>query len=118
MKKLALLFFVFLGLAGVAQAQNKQEDEFVLTMPITAPCLPADNARNSLKEKHGERPFAQGIGVIWNSRIQDYIEAKVLIFLNPESFSFTVAYEVPGDNLICIVSTGDSFQPVPRGQDL
>lgn len=116
MKKLALTICVLLGLAGVAQAQ--QDDQFILTMPITTPCLPAENAKNALKEKHGEHPFAQGSGVIWNSRIEDYIEVRIMIFLNPQTFSFTLAYEVPEDKLICMISTGDDFQPAPKGNNL
>lgn len=118
MKRLALLFFVFLGLAGVAQAQNKQDDEFVLTMPISAPCSPANDAIAILEREHGERPFAQGVGIIWNSKVQEYLEVVTLIFVNPTTFTFTVAYEVPEDNLICILTLGNSFQPVRRGNNL
>lgn len=118
MKKLALIFLMFLGLAGVAQSQQKQDDEFVLTMPISAPCSPANDAIATLEREHGEQPFAQGVGIIWNSKVREYIEVVTLIFVNPKTFTFTVAYEVPEDNLICILTLGDSFQPVRRGNSL
>lgn len=118
MKKLALTMCVLLGLTGVAQAKQKDNQD-IITMPITAPCIPSDIARISLKEKYGEQPFAQGKGVIWNSIIEDYIDTVIMIFLNPKTFSFTIAYEVPGDNLICMISTGDEFRPsYSKGQNL
>lgn len=115
MKKLALMFFVILGLASIARAQNNDQ---ILTMPISAPCLPFGPTINSLKEKHGERAFVQGIGTIWNTKIDEYVEVNVLIFLNPTTYSFTLAYHVPGDDLMCIISTGDKFEPVPQGKRL
>lgn len=116
MKKLALIFLMFLGLVGVAQAQ--QTDEFTLTMPVSAPCSPANDAVAMLEREHGEYPFAQGIGIIWNSKIQEYLEVVTLIFVNPKTFTFTVAYEVPEDNVLCILTLGDSFQPVRKGNSL
>lgn len=118
MKKLALLFFVFLGLAGVAQAQDKQDNDSILTMPVTAPCTYIDTAVSTFELKYGEYPFAQGAGIVWNSKIKEYIEVKLLVFLNPKTFTFTIAYEVPGDNLLCIMMLGDDFQPVRRGSNL
>lgn len=117
MKKLALIFFMFLGLAGVAQSQQ-QDNDTVLTMPISAPCSPADSAEVELELKHGEYAFAQGNGIVWNSKIQEYIEVTTLIFLNPETFTFTVAFSVDEDDVICIMTLGDQFQPVRRGNRL
>lgn len=118
MKKLALTICVILGLAGVALAQQNQEDNTVLTMPISAPCSPYDNALATLEREHGEYPFAQGIGLVWNSKIQEYLEVVTLVFVNPKTFTYTIAYEVPEDNLICILTLGDQFQPVRRGNNL
>lgn len=118
MKKLALIFLMFLGLAGAAQSQQK-DDDTILTMPVSAPCSPARNAMAELELKHGEYAFAQGNGIIWNSKIQEYIEVTTLIFLNPETFTFTIAFVVPEDDMICIMTLGDKFQPVRgRGNSL
>lgn len=117
MKMLALIFCAFLGLAGVVQAQQNPQQQ-ILTMPVTAPCLPFDDALSKLSKQYGEKPFAQGPGVVYNSKIQEYIVVRVLIFLNPSNSSFTIAYEVTEDNIICILSTGDDFGPISRGQKL
>lgn len=109
MKKLALLLFVTLGLTGVARSQ--QDPELSLTMPLTAPCYLTEDADMLLKKRHGEIAFAQGESVIWNSKIGDYIEVLTKIYVNPETFSFTVAYEVVEDGVTCIVTTGNNFRP-------
>jgi hypothetical protein len=108
MKKLALILFVTLGLAGVARAQQDPE---LLTMPLTAPCYLTKDAEQLLKKEHGEIAFAQGESVIWNSKIEDYINVTTKIYVNPETFSFTVAYDVVEDGVTCVVTTGNNFRP-------
>lgn len=108
MKRLALILFVTLGLAGVAHSQQESE---LLTMPVTAPCYLTKDADILLKKRHGEVSFAQGESVIWNSKIEDYIEVTTKIYVNPETFSFTVAYEIVEDEITCIVTTGVNFRP-------
>lgn len=113
MKKLALILFVTLGLAGVARAQ--QDPVSTLTMPLTAPCYLTKDADMLLKKRHGEVAFAQGESVIWNSKLEDYIEVTTKIYVNPETFSFTVAYEMVEDGVTCIVTTGNDFRPQGSG---
>lgn len=119
MKTAALAFSVILGLASVAWAtqplQQEVQEEFLLTMPLTAVCLDSSVAAQSLSKDHGEIPFAQGPGLIWNNMIEDYIEVLIKIYLNPSTFSFTIAYEVPFENITCVVTTGNDFQPFRNG---
>lgn len=111
MKKLALTIFVILGLTGVAQAK----DDSILTMPVTAPCLPTSVAELSLLTEYKEQPMAEGEAVVWNSKVEEYVQVKMKIFVNPKTFSFTVAFEVPNDKLTCFLSTGDNFRPSNQG---
>lgn len=108
MKKLALILFVILGLAGVARAQQDPE---LLVMPITAPCYLTKDADMLLKKRYGELSFAQGESVIWSSNIGEYIGVTTKIYVNPETFSFTVAYELVEDGITCIVTAGNGFKP-------
>lgn len=116
MKKLALIICVLLGLTGVARAQNPQ-DELLITMPISAICLPTAEVQASLM-LHGESPFAIGNSIIWHSIIGDYIPVLTVIYANPKTFSFTVAYEVVEDKVTCVTATGDKLLPATKGPKL
>lgn len=116
MKKLALTFFVLLGLTNVARAQQDSDIKFV--MPVTAPCMETEKAEALLAREHGEQTAAQGAALIWNSRVQRYIPVLVRIFLNTSSLSFTIAYDVPGEGVTCVLAAGNEFQPSNRGTRL
>jgi hypothetical protein len=108
MKKLALTICVLIGLAGVARAQQNSE---ILTMPLTALCYLTEDTSKLLKKNHNEVVFAQGESVIWNSKIEDYISVVTKIYVNPKTFSFTIAYEIVEDGITCITTTGNNFRP-------
>lgn len=110
MKKLALTTCVLFGLAGVAQAQQEE----ILTMPISAICTPTKSVDKELKTQYNEIPFAQGVGSVYNSKLQDFVATRTRIFLDPKTFSFSIVVDIPEDDISCIVITGDSFQPSRR----
>jgi hypothetical protein len=108
MKKLALTICVLLGLAGVAQAQKQQEE--ILIMPVSALCTSTKNIDRNLKKEYNEIPFAEGIGAVYNSNVQDYVATRTRIFLDPNTFSFSIVIDLPEDNMSCIMITGDEFR--------
>ena len=107
MKKLALTICVLIGLAGVARAQSTE----TLYMPLSAVCLSTKNIDKELKKQYNEIAFAEGVGAVYNSKLQDYIATRTRIFLDPNTFSFSIVFDVPEDGISCVVITGDEFQP-------
>lgn len=113
MKKLALAICVLVGLTGVARAQ--QIPQAKLNFPMSAPCYDTAVADAILSKEFGERPFAIGESVVWNSKVREYIPVVTRVFVNPTTSSFSIAYDVVGEPVTCIAATGNDFRPIPRG---
>lgn len=116
MKKLALSIIVFLGLTSLVRAQ--QDQDTVLTMPLSAPCYSMTEAKEILSKDHGEIPFAIGESIVWNSKIKEYIAVTTIVYANPKTLSFTIAYDVIEDGVTCMITTGEDLRPASRGNSL
>lgn len=110
MNKLALTFCVFLGLTGVARAQQSE----LYYMPLMAVCLPTKTIDKELLTKYNEVAVAQGASVVYNSQLKDYMSTNTRIFLNTENNSFSVVVDVPKDRMSCVVISGDNFSPAQK----
>lgn len=113
MKKLALAICVFVGLTGVARAQEIPPS--ILNFPMTSPCYLTEDADSILEKEYGELPFAIGESIVWNSKVKEYIPVTTRIFVNPKTFSFSIAYDVDDEPVTCIFTTGNDFRPIPKG---
>ena len=109
MKTLASIFILCSGLINVAQAQEAD-----LTFPVSAPCYETKEAERILTTDYGQIPFAEGESVVLNSKLDEFIEAQTIIYVNPETFSFTIAIEIVEDGMTCLTSSGVEFRPVDR----
>jgi hypothetical protein len=107
MLKLATTLLGLTLTLGSAQAQSAE----TLYLPIAAVCIPTKNVDKELKSQYNEIPLAEGVGTVYNSVLQDYIVTRTRIFLDPNSFSFSIVVDVPKDGMSCVVITGEEFQP-------
>ena len=105
MKKLVVGFLVLLS--STVFAQQKDETEQIIHLP--AYCVESKTLEQFI-DKYGELPFARGI----SSRQIDGKEYKqsMVIFINTESMSFTIAEKV-SDTHFCVITMGAGFEPVP-----
>jgi hypothetical protein len=110
MLKLATTLLGLTLTLGSAQAQSAE----TLYMPITSTCIPTKSVDKELKSQYNEIPFAEGVGTVYNSNLQDYIVNRTRIFLDPKTFSFSIVIDMPKDGISCVVITGDQFQPSRR----
>lgn len=105
MKMPALIASLALTLSMPAQAQE------TLILPLQASCSESEYVHNMLKNEYNEVPFAEADGIVYSQRLEEFIPGKMLIFLNPEKFSYTVAVEFIEDGMTCILVNGNNFSP-------
>ena len=107
MTKLASLL---LGLTLVASQVFAQEDYEVKTLTLAHDCAPTKQIIPQLREQYGERPFALGIAVVTLPDGRP-LEGVLMLTVNPESRSYTVNIMFVEDEMMCMLTSGDDFQP-------
>ena len=109
MTKLAILA---LGLAlAYTPAHSEQSDVQILTLEHD--CAPAARVLPHLEEEFGERPFALGRAGV---KLPEGKEAEGLLVMsvNPGTRSYTINILFEDDDIICMLTAGDKFQPATR----
>jgi hypothetical protein len=106
MTKLAILA---LGLAlAYTPAHSEQSDIKILTLEHD--CAPAARVLPYLEEEFGERPFAFGRAAV-NLRGGEEVQGVLLMNVNPSTRSYTINILFEDDDIVCMLTTGDKFQP-------
>jgi len=107
-----LVLFVLLGLATfkLASAEQQQEQQTVTQLPIMINCIPNESFFKLL-EDYGEEPFSQGDGS-WSIPGNRDINGLILTYVNPKTFTFTIAIDF--DTVKCVVISGRTFSPMGR----
>lgn len=100
-----MILSLALGLSSAAQAQ----ESFVL--PLKAGCDKTETVYAMLKNEYDEVPFAEASGIVFSERLDEFVQGRTVIFLNPKTFSYTVAVEFDEDGLTCILVNGNNFSP-------
>ena len=106
MTKLAILF---LGLAlAYTPVQAKETNPKVIA--LVHECAPIDTALPFLMEEYNERPFALGTAYV---TLADGREAEgvLLLTVNPKEKTYTVNIVFEQDEMMCMLTSGDEFQP-------
>jgi hypothetical protein len=98
-KYLAALAFVTLPV----QAQE------VLNVPIDAYCIIKDHMARILAE-HQEKPMLVGVSVRYVNGNE--ISVPMVVFVNPETKSFTIAEKV--NDKYCVVALGEKLSPYTK----
>lgn len=76
------------------------------TIPVRAhqfPCAATEQALQSIESQHGEVPAS--IGASGGGKL-------FVLTVNPETGSWT-AFLSPDGQMMCVIATGDGFQPAP-----
>ena len=105
--------------AHAQQPPQPQPQEQMMIMPVTTLCKPTPEAHEWLSQQ-GERPFASSDAVVASYLLDEYIAVRIVIWVNPKTYSSTVTFTVEEDNVTCVMAMGDQFGPVllERGTDL
>ena len=106
MTKLAILA---LGLALAYTPVQAQESK-PQVLALAHECASIDKVLPFLQEEYGERPFALGSAFV---SLVDGREAEgvLLLTVNPETKTYTVNVVFEEDGMMCLLTTGDEFQP-------
>lgn len=105
---------IILGLAMLtttpASAQENQDTS--MRVPILGICDLSEKIIAVINGKYGEIPMADGDGGmdVLAGPAGQRLPGKMTIWVNPETFSYTVTIEGP-NGFHCIVSTGENFRP-------
>mgnify|MGYP000739295799 FL=1 len=109
MLKLATTLLGLTLALGSAQAQEKQEQEQVIQLPVGSICDSTADFENFIDE-YSEKPFASSNGIVRGINGKLY-QGKLLVYVNPETYSTTVAIHFPEDDVTCVLAMGDDFGP-------
>jgi hypothetical protein len=108
MKTLALILFVIMGLTTSIHAQESNK---TLVLTLAHDCAPANQVLPYLEEKFGEIAFAMGrAGVILANNGKE-AEGILLMNVNPNTLTYTVNILFEEDQIVCMLTAGDKFQP-------
>ena len=83
----------------------------LLSQPVYAEevaCNTLELVHDVLANKHGEKPFIEMV----NSDGK-----RSIIYLNPETKTYTILYFNSDKNIACMADSGDSLQPARLGLD-
>ena len=115
MMKLALTFFILLGLTNVV---NAQEEPTILSLPVMTVCTKTTELDANLLMQYGEVLAVKGPALIMHDRIKEYIEGVLKMYVNTKTYTFTVVFENPQDGISCVMATGDELGPARQGTKL
>lgn len=107
MTKLASLL---LGLTLVASQVFAQEDSEVKKLLLAHDCAPIERISPLLREQFGERPFALGIAVVTLPDGRP-LEGVLMLTVNAETRTYTVNIMFVEDEMMCMLTSGEDFQP-------
>ena len=107
---LATALSIVLLLASPAQAQNETD---TLIMGVDLICRPDTDGQmtEALPKKFGELQFARGKVKIKSKALNQYVEAEIYMYVNPQNGGFTILSQVHGDPVVCILANGMDFVP-------
>lgn len=108
MTKLAKLF-LGLGLVmatSLASAQERTAQPF----PFMGLCGTPEAVLLLLQEEYGEIPFAQGPGAV-SSLDGTPLPGNMVLYVNPETLTFTVTLMNPAGTAQCMIMNGEDFSP-------
>lgn len=102
-------------LAIPAAAQEQPIIPNVENLAIGIQCRPTSPS-TMLEEQFGEIPMLQGGAIVLGSSTQ-VIPGKMMMFVNPETKSYTIGFNV-NNELFCIVMSGGELQAAIQGSQL
>lgn len=122
MKKLALTFLILLGLAGFARAEEEPKQE-IGRLPTINDCGEWKTVNAILMTEFGEEPFVVADGavdvIVPGSVVR--VEHRLVIYVNPDTFSYSIVALFVKDDMACVLSSGVDFRPIrlpPEGTKL
>lgn len=99
MKKILILIICLLPLKALSQS---------FPIPITGFCGLKESTEK-IMQGLGRKPFAQGEGNIL-STIDKTLPGTLLIFVNPESWEYSIIMANPNNTLWCLIAEGKNFR--------
>lgn len=110
-----LCLFAFSTFAEESIRQAPNPDSVIKHFTLTMGCgpIPADEM---LAQKYSEIPFVQGPGTVHINPTTP-INGNIKMFVNPEDKTYTIMFEV-GNELFCMLGSGNSLGPVVSGTKL
>jgi len=114
MIRLAAVFFLFLLVAN-SKASIANERQFLSVLDCDSD---AGVVLNLLDEKYKEIPFAEATGIVRNGQTGRFYTSYVILYVNPETKTWTLVSIFDDDGTGCIVQSGKDFRPatLPQGE--
>jgi hypothetical protein len=108
MTKLAIFILgLMLSYAPVhAQTTNK-----VLSLNLAHDCAPSNQVLPFLEEKFGETAFAMGRASVIIANNGKEVQGLLLMNVNPKTLTYTINIFFEEEDIICMLTAGDRFQP-------
>lgn len=116
MKKLALTFFILLGLT--TNVVSSQEEPTILSMPVMTVCTKTTELDANLLTQYGEIPAVVGPAMVMHDRFKEYVPGVIKMYVNTQTYTFTIVFENPQDGISCVMATGDELRPARQGTQL
>jgi len=104
------LLIPVLALSITTTTLQAQQSPNLENLAIGVQCR-ADNPTNFLENTYGEIPMLQGRATVFGANKQQ-IDGDLLMFVNPETRSYTIQFSVEGQ-LFCMVVSGDELEAAP-----
>lgn len=114
MKWLATTFLCLLAMPTLAEDENIPRG--IVPFPSTMLCG-VYNEGQKIEQEYGEIPFVEGDAQVMSPDPGKAYYGNIRIFLNPKTMSYTIFFDL-GNDLTCLLTTGDKLQPAFRGERL
>lgn len=101
----------------ITSSTTAESQEEILEMPVSSLCRSVDSAREWLRSQ-GEVPFVRADGVVRSARTLDFVQVPVTVWVNPETLTMTIVFEMVQDGLTCMLAMGDDFAPAYDGDGI
>jgi hypothetical protein len=88
-----------------------QGTEQVLNLNLAHDCASAEQVLPSLKEQYGETPFAVGRASVTVAKENREVQGTLWMSVNPKSRTYTINILFEEDGIVCMLTSGDKFQP-------
>lgn len=115
MKWLTTAFLCLLAMPALAEKESIPPGKIV-PFPSVMLCG-AYNEGLKLQQEYGEIPFVEGDAQVMSPDPGKAYYGNIRIFLNPKTMSYTIFFDL-GNDLTCLLTTGDKLQPAFRGERL
>ena len=115
MKWLTAAFLCVLAAPAIAQELDLQGISRLPTALLCGPQSPETDQR--ILDEYGEIPFLEGDGEIIAVDPNLAYPGKIRMFLDPEDLSYSIFLDL-GEQVTCLVVTGERIEPAPQGDGI